>query len=325
MHANVTITVKDGDRIVDYREGHNTWLDFGRDYLARITPDTLFDSHSAYIVFEPTFPSGDVIGEFATISVGLVGTTLLLEVDGGLTQTVTFALPSTPQDIADQINTQTTGLTAALTNTVSPATLSFTSDTVRGSKMELIGGTSLPWFGGGPWWDLFDENILTGARVKYMGFGVGSARQADIPAVSNPPISTSYPPGFDPNATTGNEYDSRYPFQLPITTLERPVRKSGASTAYPGTPGDVWLFGPPALTSYREGASTMIFKATIDVSSLSDIVYPPFIFMPLSEVGLFLETADPGVPFSTEMVAYHSFVTLPLTLGLVEVVWRVVF
>lgn len=237
MEANVFITLRKDGRVIDYREGHNVWLDLGRTYLATLISDVSF---------------------------------------------------------------------------------------------------------------------LEDRRVKYMGLGIGGVKQAQLAIANSPPWSTSYPPGFDPNATTGNEYNSEYPVDPLISTLERPIRISGGSSAYPGAVGDKWLLGPPPLefntsrggdtgvltnpaeppytpgdASFAAGADTgaVIFSGVID-TNVGDVLYPPFIEMPLSEVGLFLNSASQtGSDYNIgHMVAYFSFVTIPLVpTSILEVVWQVGF
>lgn len=165
-------------------------------------------------------------------------------------------------------------------------------------------------------------------RVKYMGFGIGGAEQTMLSTVNSPPFSTSYPAGSDPNATTGNEYRDSVPVQPPITTLERPVRISGGTTAYPGAGSDVWLVGPPS-DAFFSHPSPGKFKMTAFVSGTSgDIVYSPFdaTGVPISEAGLFTSAATtPGEPFNT-LVAYHSFGTILLTTTTdIDFLWTVSF
>lgn len=159
-----------------------------------------------------------------------------------------------------------------------------------------------------------------------MGLGIGSADQAYMTLVSNPPLSTSYSPGSDPNSTSGNEYDSGYPVDPPVETLERPVRITGSSVDYPGNAGDIWLIQPPNFFTVDSGSGMMEYHALVN-TNLSQILYGPFLTMPLSEVGLFLDGADPEDAYNLgQMVAYHSFGTLTLVPGSVlEIVWQVAY
>lgn len=169
-------------------------------------------------------------------------------------------------------------------------------------------------------------------RIKHMGLGIGGIEQID-PAVNAVPLSTSYPVGSDPNITTGSEHDDAFaskPLGVNggvITTLERPVRVTGGSTAYPGAGGDLWLSdaqSPTFIMTHPTAYSTR-FHAFFDASA-GDFVYSPFLAMPLSEAGLFTSSATiPGVPFNT-LVAYHTFATIVLSpVSELEVIWDVNF
>jgi hypothetical protein len=182
-----------------------------------------------------------------------------------------------------------------------------------------------------------------GARLKYMGFGIGSARQQTLGVANSPPLSVDYPGGYDPLLTSGNEYEPDYylvggPGPSPITTLERPVRISGGSgaNAYdPPAPTDVWL-KDPLIGMTIEGGTTAVLRAVVDTLS-GDMVYGPYTQMPISEIGLFLSTADVNDPFNVvvptppdarvgTMVAYHAFATLLISAGeTYEFIWKVKF
>jgi len=164
-------------------------------------------------------------------------------------------------------------------------------------------------------------------RLKYVGLGIGGAEQSLFTIASSPPYSTSYPAGADPNATTGNEYRDDVPTQPLVTTLERPVRVSGGSTAYPGAGSDVWLVGPPKILTLHPALTKVEIVAFVD-GTAGDVVYSPFdtLGMPLSEAGLFLSSVTvPGVPFNP-LVAYHTFDTINLTTAVdLEFSWTVSF
>lgn len=151
-------------------------------------------------------------------------------------------------------------------------------------------------------------------RLKYVGLGIGGVGQNLPLFADNPPFSTSYPAGSDPNASNGHQYNDRFPISPPITTLERPVRLSGGTTAYPGAPTDVWLTGPPltvlppnrVLISRPSPSEIRFFIILAGV-----YIYGPFTTMPFSEIGLFLNSASVnGDPFSTKLTAYHTFDTI---------------
>jgi len=147
-------------------------------------------------------------------------------------------------------------------------------------------------------------------RLAAVGFGIGGYKQlaAEVDVV---PLSVSYPAGADPRGTTGRQYNDRHPLTPLIETLERPVRISGGTLAYPGSPADLWLYdhagGYFAYT--RLGSSIRITTAVV----APHFNYGPFTLMPLSEVGLFLDTASStGNPYllPPTLVAYHAFDTI---------------
>jgi hypothetical protein len=73
----------------------------------------------------------------------LDGLTLIISVDGGANQTVTFAAPTDDDDVAQQVNDQTTGVTAAATAVATPSYLELTSDTGgNSSSIDITGGTA---------------------------------------------------------------------------------------------------------------------------------------------------------------------------------------
>lgn len=158
-----------------------------------------------------------------------------------------------------------------------------------------------------------------------MGFGIGGNRQT-IPSAVAPPLSVSYPSGSDPNATTGDEYKREFPSDPLITSLERPVRISGGSLAYPGDPADVWLVQDPNFVSYVPMPGVMSFHGVVNAAA-GDMLYGPFTEMPLSEVGLFLSDSNVNNAFNAgKLVAYYSFDTILLNPNTkMELVWTVSF
>jgi len=147
-------------------------------------------------------------------------------------------------------------------------------------------------------------------RVRYMGFGIGGTRQLALGAANALPIS---PPYSGTNAQTDTD-----PL---ITTIERPVRVRGSTTAYPGIAGDEWIgsigsadpFSSPTRVTFRR-----LFTQT-------EISYGPYVSVPLSEVGLFTSAADPSNHQNT-MIAYDTFDTISKTTAFeLEVVWTIRF
>lgn len=366
MQANVQIRVWKGDELVHYHEGHNVWIESGSGYLTDLMGHSDFYPDAASITGVPFLTFGDLFGTFDLINSLITSSPpidLEIAVDGGTPQLVTFTLLSSVQDIADQINAGTVGLTASLTSPTAPAFLVLTSDTVPGSSIEVTGGTA----GGGLLGFVIGDkgsNPTEDRRVRYMGFGIGGVKQSAISVINSSPIVDSYGVGADPNATTGNEYNAEFPVNPPITTLERPVRITGGTAGqYPVGAPNIWLAqpppfgfstvrggdvgvlspappvipvpvppGPPAvLPTYTAGVDTgrIIFRSRIDTNA-GELVYAPFTQIPLSEIGLFLNSADvndpfnkPG-PFEGHLVAYHSFATIVIVVGMVlEFSWTV--
>ena len=313
MHANVHITVYKDDKIIDVREGHNVWVDGGREYLARAIA---FDSP----VLATTEGTVDLVSSFPALTterfIVRVGTP-----GSSLEYTVLLSSPANAAARLAQINAQIFGLTASLGGSNG---LVITTDVP--TTVELVAGTALGPLGLQPEFISpagYTTTPLDVQRIKYMGFGIGGINQTSLVA-SLPPVSTAYPPGFDPNATTGNEYRKEHPLDPLITTLERPVRISGGVVPYPGDLADVWLVESPKFMNFIPSPGVMSFHGFVNGG---DMLYPPFTVMPLSEVGLFLSDADVSSAYNPgRLVAYYSFGTIPLSAGLsLELVWTVSF
>lgn len=147
-------------------------------------------------------------------------------------------------------------------------------------------------------------------RIRYMGFGIGGNRQLQLGTANAPPIS---PPYVGTNTQTDTDPS--------LSVIERPVRVSGSTTAYPGIAGDIWLgtigsadpLSIPTQTTFRR-----LFTQT-------EISYGPFVSVPLSEVGLFTSASDPGNHQNT-MIAYDTFDTISKTSAFeLEVIWTIRF
>lgn len=315
MHINVEITVCEGDQVVDRRVGHNVWVDGGREYLARtialLSPITGTPPGSVDLV--ANFP--ELTNEFFYLRVG--------HPTGSVEYRVQLASPLHSGQLLGQINAQIDGATASLGGGNG---IVFTPAAPTG--IEIVGGSALVKLGLAP--TVVPPSGMTTTpidtrRVKYMGFGIGSTLQNTLIA-ANPPLSTSYPPGSDPNATSGNEYDKLFPKAPLISSLERPVRISGGINPYPGDPGDVWLVQSPKFSSFISGVGVIKFHGVVDAAG-GDMLYGPFTQMPLSEVGLFLSGSNVNDAFNAgKLVAYYSFGTILLTVGLrMELIWTVSF
>lgn len=139
-------------------------------------------------------------------------------------------------------------------------------------------------------------------RIRYMGLGIGSNRQI-APAVANSsPLGGSTAPNAyaGTNAQTDTDPD--------VTSLERPVRVSGGTTDYPGVVGDIWLGQVQAPATHPTATQTTFSR----VFTQSEISYGIYLTVPLSEIMLFSDAADPGV-YNNTGIAYDSFDTLSKT------------
>jgi hypothetical protein len=147
-------------------------------------------------------------------------------------------------------------------------------------------------------------------RVKYMGMGIGGSAQQQLAQANAAPLVPAY---AGTNAQTDTD-----PL---VTTLERPVRISGSSTAYPGIAGDAWVGAiqtPATHATPREVTFRRLFGQ-------GEISYSPFISVPVCEVGLFTSNAVP-TNFQNIAIAYDTFATLTKTAAIeIEVVWTIRF
>jgi hypothetical protein len=340
MEANVFMTLWLNGQIIDYREGHNVWVNNGRSYLANLITDPAVRSATL---------TGSVSVSDPLVLAALNGQSFDIAIDGNPAITITFVNPTTAADVVNQLNDQLVGAGAVLI--VSDVVRIVSSTSGLGSSLVTDNGPAAVSMG----LPMSDIVATESRRVSYLGFGIGGNKQAQLASVGIPPLSVSYPAGSDPNMTTGNEYDADFPVAFPISTLERPVRISGGSAAYPGVGTDKWLLAPPPLefntargggdtgvlvnpaeppytpgdASFTAGVDTgnVVFSGIVD-TNVGDILYGPFTQMPLSEVGLFLSGASPtGNAFNNgSMVAYHSFVTISLVpTSILELVRQVRF
>jgi len=147
-------------------------------------------------------------------------------------------------------------------------------------------------------------------RVKYMGVGIGGTAQNALSTANSPPISPPY---------TGTNVQTD--IDPTVTALERPVRVSGSSSAYPGIAGDAWIGtiqAPPDLSDATSVTFRRVFTST-------EVSYAPFLVVPLSEVGLFTSAADPQ-NFHNAPIAYDTYATLSKTTATAfEYVWTLRF
>jgi hypothetical protein len=147
-------------------------------------------------------------------------------------------------------------------------------------------------------------------RIKYMGVGIGGTRQLALATANAAPISPPY--------TGNNAQDDVTPT---VTTIERPVRISGSTTAYPGIAGDAWvgqIAAPPDLSGGTEVTFSRVFTQT-------EVSYGPFLSVPLSEIMLFTSAADPE-NYQNTGVAYDTFDTISKTSAVsVQFNWTIRF
>jgi len=147
-------------------------------------------------------------------------------------------------------------------------------------------------------------------HVKYMGLGIGGSAQKALSTANNLPISPPY-------TGTNDQVDT----DLTVTTLERPIRISGSETAYPGVAGDDWV-GLIGSADPNSVPTQTTFRRTF---TQLEINYGSFVSVPLSEIGLFLSSADPE-NYQNLLVAYHTFDTLMKTAAFsLEVIWTIRF
>jgi hypothetical protein len=147
-------------------------------------------------------------------------------------------------------------------------------------------------------------------RVRYMGLGVGGSKQ-NSPSIANAsPIVTAYP-----GSNGQTDIDPS------VVRLERPVRVSGGSTAYPGVISDVWL-GQVQAPPIHELSTQSTFHRLFTIFEVS---YLPFQVVPLSEIGLFTSAGNPNI-YNNTMIAYDTFDTLSKTDAFeLEIAWSIKF
>ncbi len=154
---------------------------------------------------------------------------------------------------------------------------------------------------------------LTGERndrIRYMGLGIGGTRQTALGVANASPYVDSYP---GTNLNTDSD--------LGVAQLERPVRISGSTSAYPGLADDTWLAQVQAPVVHPVATQTTFTR----VFTATDLSYGGFLSVPLSEIMLFTNAADPHV-YNNPGIAYDTFDTLSKTNAFeLEVNWTVRF
>lgn len=150
----------------------------------------------------------------------------------------------------------------------------------------------------------------TDHRIRYMGLGVGGTRQVAPSVANNEPILSAYPGG-----NTQTDTDPT------VTRLERPVRITGSATLPPYDALDVWLGQVQAPATFPAATSVTFRRLFTEL----EISYTPYLSVPLSEIMLFTNAADPNRHDNTG-VAYDTFDTLSKTSAFeLEVSWTIRF
>lgn len=107
--------------------------------------------------------------------------------------------------------------------------------------------------------------------VRYIGFGIGGARQSN-PSAASPPLSVDY-------AGTNLQTDT----DVTVAGLERPVRVTSAP---------LWMREISTPGTFPSATSTRF----IAVFSSADLNYGSYTSVPLSEIALYKSSADPSLP-----------------------------
>lgn len=147
-------------------------------------------------------------------------------------------------------------------------------------------------------------------RIRYMGLGIGGNRQQMLSVANSAPLVTPYPGS---NAQTDSTPT--------VTQLERPVRISGGSSAYPGTGGDIWIGQIQAPPTYPVASQVRFSR----IFTSAEVSYGTFLSVPVSEIGLYTGAAVPGT-YNNVMVAYDTFDAISKTSAFeLEINWTIRF
>jgi hypothetical protein len=147
-------------------------------------------------------------------------------------------------------------------------------------------------------------------RIRYMGLGIGGSRQLALGTANAAPLVIAYP-----GSNLQTDIDPT------VIRVERPVRVTGGTTAYPGAGGDVWLGQVQAPATHPVATQTTMSR----LFTQTDVSYSTFLTVPLSEIGLFVGSADPAV-YNNTAIAYDTFDTISKTVAFeLEVAWTIRF
>ena len=177
--------------------------------------------------------------------------------------------------------------------------------------------------------DHYAENPPTNPRefIQYMGVGIGGDSQVH-PAAYVSPLSDDYPPA---NPAGPGDFGNKFSDEdLTITTLERPVKINPTSP--------IWLDNVVQPVTFLNNGKTVRFDHLFTMPVINSV--GPYTVVPLSEVALFLSTADKdaGNVYDTgniptmvgagrqTLMAYNTFSPIPKTVSFsLEVRWELRF
>jgi hypothetical protein len=143
-----------------------------------------------------------------------------------------------------------------------------------------------------------------------MGMGIGGTSQNSLSVANSPPL---VPPYAGSNLQTDTDPT--------VTALERPVRISGGPSNFPYNVYDTWLAEVQVPVVHPTATQSMFQR----VLSSIDVSYAPFLSVPLSEIGLFTNVANPNV-YNNNPIAYDTFDTLSKTSAFsLEIDWMLRF
>jgi hypothetical protein len=154
------------------------------------------------------------------------------------------------------------------------------------------------------------DTVYRNDRVRYMGVGIGGSQQLALIKANAAPLVTIYP-------GTNTQTD----VEPTVARLERPVRVTGSMAATPGIAGDRWIEQIQAPATFPTSRSTTFLRLFQSV----EVSYGIFTSVPLSEIGLFTDAADPQI-YDNTLIAYDTFDTLSKTSAVeLEVSWTFSF
>ena len=178
--------------------------------------------------------------------------------------------------------------------------------------------------------------------IKYIGFGMGSVTQNQRYMVEGTPLNSIYLISSAP--TSGYTFDETSPTSPEINSLELPVTVVPTTTSdvYNSPSGEDWRVTPIYTTGYdadpwharpnsTSPSNAVRFNYGTEHNRLEALVFgrpvagSEYPFMPISEIGLFADDADPDDPFAPP-VTYANFDTIQVSDQTdLYVTWDIVF